>query len=65
VRVVQDLYDVQTHHGCIASAQAHWLGDIAAGLPNAVIPTARPPRRSTPPPRSRPRTRPPGTSMRL
>ena len=65
VHVVQDLYDTQTHHGCIASAQARWVNDIAAGLPNAVIPTARPPRRSAPPPRARPRTRPSGTSMRL
>lgn len=63
VRVVQDLYDAQTHHGCIASAQASWVADIAAGLPNAVIPTAPPSRRRTPPPRSR--TRPSGTSMRL
>ena len=65
VRVVQDRYDTETRHGCTAAAQARWLADIAAGLPNAVIPTARPSRRGAPPPRSRPRTRPPGTGMRL
>ena len=64
VRVVQDRYDAQTRHGCIAAAQARWLADIAAGLPNAVIPTARPSRRGAPAPRARPR-RPSGTSMRL
>lgn len=65
VSVVQGHYDTQTRHGCIAAAQARWVGDIAAGLPNAVIPTAPAPRRGAPSPRSRPRTRPPGTSMRL
>lgn len=33
----QKLYDTQSNHGCIASSQATWEADIAAGLPAITI----------------------------
>lgn len=54
IQNIQNKYDRQTQHGCLAGPQASWEGEIASGLPNEAIPQARPPARATPRRRRRP-----------
>ena len=50
IQRIQDKYDAQTRHGCLAEPQAAWEGEIASGLPKEALPQA-------PPPAPRPRRR--------
>jgi hypothetical protein len=69
---IQEAYDGGSH-GCDAQHQQDWENKISLGLPDEALPeqTTPPPpppprrRRAAPGSRTRPQTRPPGTSMRL
>lgn len=42
IQRIQDKYDAQTHHGCLAGPQATWETEIGSGLPKESLPQPAP-----------------------